>query len=98
MDWTSCMRCSSVKICELRSESAERGEALEECPLAGRRPDRLDIGYKSGNKQQIQRALAEDLISDVNVVALHVMRCGSAIHAACRGRTAGNSPELPRKC
>ena len=64
--------------------------------MVGRLPHRFDV--RAWNEQQVERTFAEDLISNVNVVALHILGCGSAIHPAPHGRSAGNARILSQNC
>src|SRR5262245_17508277 len=67
-----------------QDNAAERGEAPEECAMVGRPPGRFDVRNETRNEQQVERTFAEDLIGDVNVVALDITGRGYCSHRFLR--------------
>jgi hypothetical protein len=63
-----------------KDDAAERGEAREECSVSRRLPHRFDVRNETRNEQQVERTFAEDLIGNVNVVALDVTGRGYCSH------------------
>src|SRR5215472_14237147 len=57
-----------------QNHAAERGQAPKECAEIGRAPGGFDVRHEARDKQQIKRALAKNLVGDVDVVALNVVR------------------------
>ena len=80
---TSSIRCSSVGASATGSDSPdprrsnvdhprERGERLEEARRRLVLPDQLDVGDEAGDDDEVELALAEDLVGDVDVAAAGV--------------------------
>ena len=59
-----------------QQQPRERGEAVEEPSLSRILPGELDVTHPTGNEDEVDRPLAEDLVGDVDVAALRVPRLG----------------------
>ena len=71
-----------------QDHAAERCQTPEECAEIGRTPGRFDVRNEAGDEQQIKWAFAKNLVGDVNIVALDVVRgrylCHYTLHTKPR--------------
>ena len=59
-------------------QARERGEPLEEARAARLLPVQLEVGDEPGHEDQVDRAVADDLVGDVDVAALRVAGLGES--------------------
>ena len=85
---TSSIRCSSVKMAEVRSERPvprlsnkmrRENEASRSRHRAADRilPDVVDVRYEAGHEDEVEGTLTHHLVGDVNVATLYVPSLGS---------------------
>src|SRR5215472_8281095 len=57
-----------------QNHAAERCQAPKECAEIGRAPGGFDVRHEARDEQQVKWAFAKNLVGDVDVVALDVVR------------------------
>jgi hypothetical protein len=67
-DLRAAVRHASAALVE-QNEAAERSEPADERSVLRGLPGCLDVRHVARNPEQIERAIANDLIGDVNVIA-----------------------------